>query len=169
MNKGVYAVKQIKDVLLAVTMMPFIVISSLLCVVLVVIQELMYMISNWDFRVINPFSNQWKEASFGAGCLKQTVLNFIRFNVTLLKLPKGCYVDPHFDQPYRSNRYFLNSKYRCIKIYFTITNSEGGDFICKNAYVNNSFVCIYEPDMHRHSFTTVTRGTKRILSLTVLF
>ena len=141
---------------------------GLICSILVVTQEIRYMVRNWDFKIRNPFACKWTNGCFGQGYSKMSILRFVRFNVELIKLPEGSYIKPHFDAPYRSYREFPYRTYHHVKMNFNLQNSEGGDFICQGSHINNRFLAIYEPDRHEHSFEEVSKGTKFILSLGVL-
>ena len=77
-------------------------------------------------------------------------------------------VKPHFDESYTSYRDTPYRKYRYIKLNFNLKNTKGGNFICGNAYINNRFFAVYEPDIQNHAFDRVSKGTKLVLSFGIL-
>jgi hypothetical protein len=147
---------------------PLIVLSVSICVILMITGEIKHTVKNWHVNIKSPFSSKWIGGSFGEGYFKLPIFTFIRFNAELIKLPEGAEVKLHFDKPYLAYREVPYRKYRYVKINFNLNNSEGGDFVCNHAHVNNRFFAIYEPDRQRHSFEEVSKGTKLILSLGIL-
>ena len=151
-----------------VIMSPLIVLSVSICATLMIIAEIKHAVKNWHINIKNPFSSKWISGSFGEGYFKLPIFTFIRFDAELIKLPKGSEVKPHFDESYTSYREIPYRKYHYVKINFNLRNSKGGDFICCNAYINNRFFAVYEPDIQNHAFERVSKGTKLVLSLGIL-
>ena len=149
-------------------MSPLIVLSVSICTILMIVTEIKHMVKSWDVNIKNPLSYKWIKGSFGAGYSKLPIFTFIRFNAELIKLPQGSEVKPHFDESYTSYRDTPYRKYRYIKLNFNLKNTKGGNFICGNAYLNNRFFAIYEPDIQNHAFDRVSRGTKLVLSFGIL-
>ena len=149
-------------------MSPLIVLCVSICAILMIVGEIKHTVKNWHINIKNPFFPKWISGSFGEGYSKCPLFTFIRFNAELIKLPQGSEVKPHFDASYPSYRDIPYRKYRHIKLNFNLKNTKGGDFICDNAYINNRFFAVYEPDIQNHAFDRVSRGTKLVLSFGIL-
>ena len=151
-----------------VIMSPLIVLCVSICAILMIVGEIKHTVKNWHINIKNPFSSKWIKGAFGESYFKLPILTFIRFNAELIKLPKGSEIIPHFDGSYPSYRDIPYRKYRYIKFNFNLKNTKGGDFICDNAYINNRFFAVYEPDIQNHAFDMVSKGTKLVLSFGIL-
>ena len=152
----------------SILMSPLIVLCICIGAIVVIATEIKYIFKNLHVNIKNPLSYKWIKGSFGAGYSKLPILTFIRFNAELIKLPQGSEVKPHFDESYSSYRDIPYRKYRYIKLNFNLKNTKGGNFICDNAYINNRFFAVYEPDIQNHAFDRVSKGTKLVLSFGIL-
>lgn len=103
----------------------------------------------------------WQEGRQNSGYFKLKLFEVrwpIGIDCYLLKFEDGVSVPEHTDPVTDKNHYRLNLTVRKAM--------EGGQFVCEKSILNFWRVCLFRPDINKHSLTIV-RGKLIMLSLGV--
>ena len=81
----------------------------------------------------------------------------IKFDVYLLKFPKGSEIPPHTDHVKDGQHYRLNIVLKKADI--------GGEFICASPLFETKRIKLFRPDISKHQVSKVEKGNRYILSI----
>lgn len=81
----------------------------------------------------------------------------IPFDCYLLRFPTGSGIAPHTDPVRERQHYRFNWVIKKAR--------QGGEFVCKQTLFRSKRCVLFRPDQTEHSVTTVTKGTRYVLSV----
>jgi hypothetical protein len=103
---------------------------------------------------------KWDTGRAGTGYWKMKLLESVsgKFDLYLLKYPKGSFINWHTDPTFSGfNHWRLN---------LVLWRTKGGEFETRDACkVKTSRLNIFRPDVNEHRVTTIESGTRYVLSL----
>jgi len=99
---------------------------------------------------------RWRKGRQDSGYSKLTLLNILFFDLYVLKFPVNSEIAPHTDRAKRPH-YRLNVILKRA--------ADGGEFICSETILDWSRIKLFRPDLHEHSVTKITKGTRWVLSI----
>ena len=106
---------------------------------------------------------QWEEGRQQTGYERMLLLTGkwpIPFDFYLIRYKVGAFIPPHVDKAEKGEFY---REHHRMNLVLKHANS-GGEFHCKNTIINHPRFKYFRPDLHEHSVTKVTKGTRYILS-----
>lgn len=101
---------------------------------------------------------KWTKGRQDSGYYKMKLLSMFNFDCYLLKFPVGSHIIYHMDpvkeglKHYRLNL-ILNKSFK------------GGEFECSDMIINLPRIKLFRPDVNIHSLSTITSGTRYVLSV----
>lgn len=99
---------------------------------------------------------RWQEGRQGSGYEKFKLFSFFFFDLYILRFPERSCISTHLDPVPRWKHFRFN---------VVLKQASGGEFVCPNAYINWGRIKFFRPDIHKHSVTEITKGTRYVLSL----
>jgi hypothetical protein len=103
---------------------------------------------------------KWEKGRQDTGYSKLTIFNILFFDLYILKFPTNSEIPSHVD---------LANRPHCRLNIVLKKATEGGKFICSKTILNWSRIKLFRPDIHEHSVTKITKGTRWVLSIGWLY